>query len=91
MKRIRFVFFALVLFSCSENKEKKTVTSTSPFSTEGKKVIVYTTADSSNYKLSAIDTLEFKQKGQPFENEVTVFVDPGQDFSNIFWYWCSHD
>jgi glucosylceramidase len=84
MKKIGFIFCSIVLFSCSENKEKKTVTNTLSFSTEGKKVIVYTTADSSDYRLSVTDTLEFKQKSQPFENEVTVFVDPDKTFQTFF-------
>ena len=84
MKRIYFVFTALVLFSCMEKKEKKSDTGISSFSTASKKVIVYTTADSSNYRLSVTDTLEFKEKGQPFENEVTVFVDPSKTFQTFF-------
>ncbi len=84
MKRIYFVFTVLVLFSCTEKKEKKSDTGISSFSTEGKKVIVYTTADSSNYRLTVTDTLEFKEKGQPFENEVTVFVDPSKTFQTFF-------
>ena len=84
MKRIYFVITALVLFSCMEKKEKKSDRGISSFSTAGKKVIVYTTADSSNYRLSVTDTLEFKEKGQPFENEVTVFVDPSKTFQTFF-------
>lgn len=84
MKRMYFVFTVLVLFSCTEKKEKKSDTGIASFSTAGKKVIVYTTADSSNYRLTVTDTLEFKEKGQPFENEVTVFVDPSKTFQTFF-------
>ena len=84
MKKLSFVITATVLFSCADsaNKENKLVGSSS-FSTEGKKVLVYTTADSSSYRLSATDTLEFTEKGQPYENEVTVFVDPDKTFRLI--------
>jgi glucosylceramidase len=75
---------SILFFSCSGSKEKKATSSASSFSTEGKKVIVYTTADSSNYRLSAMDTLEFKEKPQPFENEVSVFVDPSKTFQTYF-------
>ena len=84
MKKMSFVFMALVLFSCAENKEHKNAEAATPFSTEGKKVLVYTTADSSNYRLSVTDTLDFTEKGQPFENEVTVFVDPSKTFQTYF-------
>jgi len=53
------------------------------FSTAGKKVKVYTTADSSTLRLSLVQTTEFKQKGQPFENETIVFVDPDKTFQTF--------
>ena len=83
MKRIYIVFTAFVLFSCTEKNEKKSNTSVLSFSTDGKKVVVYTTADSTNLRLSATDTLDFKDKGQPFENEITVFVDPSKTFQTF--------
>src|SRR5437588_4583701 len=39
-------------------------------------VTVYTTADKTNYRLSATDKLTFKPMGQPLETQVCVFVDP---------------
>lgn len=86
MKKISFVLAVAAFVSCSEKKEKEPEASkeTASFSTEGKKVIVYTTADSSNYRLSATDTIEFAEKGQPFENEITVFVDPSKSFQSFF-------
>ena len=83
MKKIYVVFTALVLFSCTEKNEKKSATGVSYFSTDGKKVVVYTTADSTNLRLSTTDTLSFKDKGQPFENEITVFVDPTKTFQTF--------
>ncbi len=53
------------------------------FSTEGKKVIVYTTADSTNYRLTATDTLSFSAFGQPLETQPGVFVDPGYRFQSF--------
>ena len=46
------------------------------------KVIVFTTADSTNFRLTPTDTLSFMVKGQPFENEISVFVDPFKTFQN---------
>ena len=54
-----------------------------PFSAEGKKVIVFTTADSSNLKLTLTDTLSFKNLAQPKETQVCVFVDPSKTFQSF--------
>ena len=44
----------------------------------GREVAVYTTADKTNYRLSATDKLTFKPMGQPLETQVCVFVDPSK-------------
>jgi len=54
-----------------------------PLSVEGKEVKVYTTADKTDFRLSATDTLTFKQMGQPLETQVCVFVDPAKKFQTI--------
>src|ERR1700674_742130 len=50
---------------------------------EGRQIAVYTTADKSNYRLSATDTLAFKHMGQPLETQICVFVDPAKTFQTI--------
>ena len=72
----------LAALSCGENKNEKP--EASAFSTQGKKIVVYTTADSTNYRLSAIDTAEFKEMVQPVETQVCVFVDPSKTFQTYF-------
>ena len=57
--------------------------SSEPLSIEGRDVAVYTTADNSNYRLSATDTLAFKHLGQPLETQICVFVDPAKTFQTI--------
>ncbi len=89
MKKILFAAVLLsLLFSCTnDEKAREPGTTSTPgaaFSTEGKKVTVYTTADSSTYRLSVTDTLEFKEMGQPVETQVCVFVDPGKTYQNFF-------
>src|SRR6266567_1464309 len=54
-----------------------------PLSIEGREVAVYTTADNSNHRLSATDTLAFKHLGQPLETQICVFVDPVKRFQTI--------
>lgn len=80
MKKILIIFTAAVAVSCNAKKEGETAKSGTAFSTEGKKVTVYTTADSTDLRLSLTDTASFTDKPQPFENEVSVFVDPDKTF-----------
>ncbi|MBL7740931.1 MAG: glycoside hydrolase family 30 protein [Chitinophagaceae bacterium] len=82
MKRLLYLLLLTGTYSCSDTKEDGSVEqkSASSFSTEGKKVIVYTTADSSDLRLSPTDTLEFKEMGQPVETQICVFVDPAKTF-----------
>lgn len=44
---------------------------------------VYTTADKSEYRISATDTLAFKALGQPLETQVCVFVDPSRTYQTM--------
>ena len=89
----QFLFFTLtVLFiSCNDKAAQDTNTDTgkpgdssAPYSAEGKTVVVYTTADSSTRRLTATDTLTFKEMGQPMETQVCVFVDPAKKFQSFF-------
>jgi len=80
MKLIYPVMMVLGIIACTG--KNKTVT-LPVFSTEGKRVIVYTTADSTNLRLASMGEQEFQPKGQPFENEVCVFVDPSKTFQEF--------
>lgn len=53
------------------------------FSTQGKKVVVYTTAEKTDYKLTATDTLSFKNFDQPLETQPSIFVDPSHSFQTF--------
>jgi glucosylceramidase len=54
-----------------------------PYSLNNKKVIVYTTADSSPLRLTATDTLSFSTMGQPKETQFCVFVNPGKTYQSF--------
>ncbi len=47
------------------------------------KVVVFTTAANTSLRITATDTLYFKTSGQPTENLVCVFVDPGRQFQTL--------
>src|SRR5215472_371431 len=53
------------------------------FSTNGKKVKVYTTADSTKYRLSQTASLTFADFDQPLETQPSIFVDPTHRFQTF--------
>ena len=75
-----------LLASCTQTTEKKTETAHTKeaYNATGKKVLVYTTADTANYRITLTDTLSFSPKAQPLESEISVFVDPGKSFQTFF-------
>lgn len=76
MKKFLLAVILFPMFAFSQKAGTK-------FSTAGKKIMVYTTADSSNYRLSLTETLAFKDIGQPKETQVCVFVDPSKTFQTF--------
>jgi glucosylceramidase len=78
MKNYPFLLALLALASCT-SKVKETAT-TAEWSPEGKKLQVYTTADSSSLRLSSSDSFQFRDMAQPLETQVMVFVDPDKTF-----------
>ena len=85
MKKNLFFAFAIIVVSCNEKTDKeKSALAKASYSAEGKTVMVYTTADSSNLRLAATDTLQFKQMGQPMETQLCVFVDPAKQYQSYF-------
>jgi glucosylceramidase len=81
MKKVIYLLFAAFLCGCAENK--KNTTQVSAYSVEGKKISVFTTADSTVMRLAPAGELEFIQKGQPFENEISVFIDPSKTYQEF--------
>lgn len=78
MKNIFFVAF-LLLAGCG-NPIKVNSGEVPVYSTDGKAIIVYTTAENSNMRITATDTLHFKDFGQPLETQICIFVDPLKTF-----------
>jgi len=50
---------------------------------KGKKVIVYTTAENTQMRLTASDTVGFKPFAQPLETQPCIFVDPARKFQTL--------
>jgi len=55
----------------------------SPVKADRKKVVVYTTADGTDLKLTQTETVPFVQFGQPLETQPCVFVDAAKTFQTF--------
>lgn len=53
------------------------------FSTDGKKVAIYTTASQTDLRLALTDTASFENAGQPLEGQISVFVNPHKMFQSF--------
>lgn len=79
--------FCFVCISCertqstvaSNAEEKEPI----PFTAKGKQVTIYTTADSSNLRLTPSEGPTFLDAEQPLESEISVFVEPRKTFQTI--------
>lgn len=85
MKYLLLSASLLLFISCSQpNKVQNTQSAiTEKFRVEGKQVIVYTTADSTAFRLTPTDTLKFKELIQPVETQVCVFTNPDKTFQTF--------
>ncbi|WEK37143.1 MAG: glycoside hydrolase family 30 protein [Candidatus Pseudobacter hemicellulosilyticus] len=76
----------LLLTACHEQVNKEIsakLADTASFSAGGKTALVYTTADTANYRLSITDSVSFGAFGQPLETQPCVFVDPARTFQEL--------
>jgi len=89
MKKLWFIPVLAFLVSCKEDQTKGATAgspgdTTDSFSVANRKVTVYTTADTANYRLTQTGTgLSFADFGQPKETQVCVFVDPAKTFQTF--------
>jgi glucosylceramidase len=83
MKRLCFLLVAgMVLCACSPIGENST--GLKKFSTEGRIVSVYTTAENTDLRLSPTGTKSFETAEQARETEISIFVNPEKSFQT-FW------
>lgn len=87
MKKTFLLFSTAFLFCALQAQQKSGGKSQSvafkPVLSEGKKVVVYTTAENTEHRISQTETLQFKEFAQPLETDVCVFVDPSKTFQTI--------
>ncbi|HET6995888.1 MAG TPA: glycoside hydrolase family 30 protein [Chitinophagaceae bacterium] len=85
MKKIAYAALAILAAACTGdnttgNNENQNSTAAGNYNPDGKTVVVYTTADSTNFRLTLTDTVNFKEMKQPMETQICVFVDPDKTF-----------
>nr|WP_315146187.1 glycoside hydrolase family 30 protein [uncultured Flavobacterium sp.] len=73
----------ILLISFSAFSQQKSNAPSKPFSVNGKTVVVYTSADSTNLRITNTDNLKFSVLKQPFETQICVFVDPNKIFQTF--------
>jgi glucosylceramidase len=80
----KYIFYiSLILFaSCSQQKPQPAVT-VNNFTVEGKNVAVYTTADSTAYRLTQTEKLPFTDLESTSERDVYIFADPARTFQTM--------
>jgi len=85
MKKNILAILSISLFACNHQMVSgPSLSLGKDYNTEGRKIIVYTTADNTNLRLTPTDTLQFKNFGQPLETQICVFVDPAKTFQTFF-------
>lgn len=82
-KIVGLLLLSYLLASCVNGVKPSYQEAKGAYNTDGKKVLVYSTADSTQLRLTLADSLQFSQKGQPVESEVVVFVDPAKTFQSF--------
>ena len=83
MKKDNLLFFCLFLSLALFAQQNKNIKSQKGFSTNGAKIIVYTTAENTELRLKKTNELTFVTSKQPLESEVSVFVEPKKTFQTF--------
>jgi glucosylceramidase len=73
----------ILLVTASAFAQQKSKTQPKPFSVKGKMVTVYTSADSTNLRLTNTDNLKFSDLKQPVERQSSIFVSPDKTFQTF--------
>lgn len=80
----KIVLLIISLSTIATFSQKKKIAKVTSYSTKNKSVTVYTSADSTDLKLSKTNTdLLFTELKQPFETQVCVFVNPNKKFQSF--------
>jgi glucosylceramidase len=81
MKATILALILLVTFSAFSQQKSKMQSKS--FTVNGKTVTVYTSADSTNLRITNTDNLKFSVLKQPVETQTCIFVDPNKTFQTF--------
>ncbi|OOG68722.1 glycoside hydrolase family 30 beta sandwich domain-containing protein [Flavobacterium sp. A45] len=81
MKKITTTVFVLASFFVFAQQKNKAAAQS--FYAKDRTVTVYTTAESTNLRLSKTDNLKFSELKQPTERQTCVFVNPDKTFQSL--------
>ncbi len=81
-QKLLLLVIGVIFLGCSPIQEDRDAVQ--KFTTDGKVVAVYTTAENTDLRLSKTGTTTFEPTDQATENEVSIFVNPGKSFQT-FW------
>lgn len=79
------IIISLLLFSIVSFSQQKKVENKNKFTTSNKTVTVYSSADSTNLRITKIySNLQFSYLSQPLETQTCIFVNPDKKFQTFF-------
>lgn len=86
--RILICMLILMIFSCKKSSSIETTATESSLQPSNenlntKKIQVYTTAKDTDLRLTKTAEPSFRQKEQPLENEIAIFVNPNKTFQTF--------
>jgi glucosylceramidase len=83
MRNVCFIILSIFFISFNSLAQNTPKPLSDVFSLDNKKVIVFTTAENTDFRNTKTDTLEFSEFKQPLETDVCVFVDPSNKFQTL--------
>ncbi|MCJ7759066.1 MAG: glycosyl hydrolase, partial [Gillisia sp.] len=84
MKKIAILSLLIItFFGCTQKKSDVKTETDEPIVIINKTAMVYTSAHSTNLKLTLTDTLQFIDFEQPLETEAAIVIDPTKQFQTF--------
>ncbi|WP_051292770.1 glycoside hydrolase family 30 protein [Olivibacter sitiensis] len=78
-----FLSFAFLAVACTPSVKQSEQKQAAKIAISKRQVELIVTAKDSNWRLTTVDTLQFRPLAQPVETDVVVFVDPAKTFQEM--------
>ncbi|MEO6813950.1 MAG: glycoside hydrolase family 30 beta sandwich domain-containing protein [Ginsengibacter sp.] len=84
MKKKILVLLSISFLACNHKMTTgKPGQGVQAYNADSKQIIVYTTAENTDFRLTPTDTLHLKDFGQPVETQICIFIDPTKTFQTM--------